>query len=105
MSTWLKVAAFTSFSVSAFNFVVLLFTSFVKGMNSFLISLPILFTFELFFWIGWFFYGIAVVVWNKKCLHEDVDMAIMAIIQLVIGGLRFSYFSVPMMIVSGVADE
>ncbi len=104
LSTWLKVTALTSFAVSGFHLVVLLFVSMVKGMKPFLISLPILFALETFFWIGWWGYGIAVVVYNKECVHQGVDMAVMAIVQLAIGGLRFAYSSVPMAVVMGGVD-
>ncbi len=49
LSTWLKVTALTSFSVMGFHLLVLFFVTMIEGMNPFLLTIPVVFAFEIFF--------------------------------------------------------
>jgi len=100
MSMWLKVTALSSFAVTGVDLVVLLIVSFGKKSISYLQIIKYLFYFEIEFFFFWWIWGFMVTLVNGKCIHQGVGMAIMSIIQLVLGGLRFYYIRTPTYIIN-----
>lgn len=95
LSDWIKVAGWTPIAYTIFIPVVAGLALLTK-VEALLISIPILLIIDVFFWIAWWIIGVVILATNENnhCVAEGKGMAVMAIIQLVIGHLRFTYLKV-----------
>lgn len=102
LSDWVKVTGWTPIAYTIFIPVVAGIAVFTN-VDSILISIPILLILDLLFWIVWWIIGVVILATNENnhCVAEGKGMAVMAIIQLVIGHLRFTYLKVGLSLLSG----
>ena len=91
MSMTLKIIAFSSITVSGIQFLTLLYVNIVKGKIHILKRLLILYNIDMFLFLALWVNGLISIARSRKCLRQGVGMAIMTLIQLVFGGLRFSF--------------
>lgn len=92
LSDWTKGAGLSAIAVTAWVWIMATLSA-ITGSGNFLIVMTGVLTADTFFWIVWWIWGVVILATNEnnQCVVEGKGMAIMAIINLVIGGVRFFY--------------
>lgn len=93
LSDWVKVAGWTSVAVTIFIPTIACIAKMIRFFEL-VILIPLILTIDTFFWITWWIIGIIIVSTdeNNHCVAEGKGMAVMAIVQIVIGKFRMLYW-------------
>jgi hypothetical protein len=92
LSDWVKGAGLSAICVTGWVWA-MAGLAVATEHEAFVISGIVVCILDIFFWIAWWIWGIVVLTTNENntCVSDGKGMAVMAIINLAIGEVRFAY--------------
>ena len=94
LSDWCKGTGLSAIIVTVWIWIMTGFTALTQH-RVFMISAMTVAVADVFFWIIWWIWGVVILATNEnnKCIVQGKGMAVMCIINLVMGEIRFVYLS------------
>jgi hypothetical protein len=92
LSDWVKGAGLSTIVLTIWVWVMAGFTA-LTDHQGFMIAGMVVAIADVFFWIIWWIWGVVILATNEnnKCVAQGKGMAVMCIINLVMGEVRFGY--------------
>jgi hypothetical protein len=101
LSDWVKGAGLSSIIITAWVWIMAALAAFTEKEVFIGAAIGVLVA-DIFLWIMWWIWGVVILATNENnnCVAQGKGMAVMAIINLVMGELRFAYITM----LSGAKD-
>jgi hypothetical protein len=102
LSDWVKGAGLSSIAITAWVYIMAALAAMTDSAVFIGAGIGVLIA-DIFFWIVWWIWGVVVLATseNNNCVAQGKGMAVLAIINLVFGEVRFAYLKM----LAGMGDE